>query len=47
MVDPADGAIHAVGSVETAAAYGCELRGAYLACTTIAGPTSVWHLPKM
>jgi outer membrane protein assembly factor BamB len=45
LVDPADGVIHAVGSLDTVAAYGCDLRGAYLACPTVAGPTTVWRLP--
>jgi outer membrane protein assembly factor BamB len=47
ITDPADGAIHTVGRVETAAAYGCDQRGVYLACPTIAGPTTVWRLPRL
>jgi outer membrane protein assembly factor BamB len=45
VVDPADGATHTVGSVGTGAPYGCEVRDAYLACPTTAGPTTVWRVP--
>ncbi|MEV4639237.1 PQQ-binding-like beta-propeller repeat protein [Actinoplanes sp. NPDC049548] len=36
---------HTVGSLDTAAPYGCEARMPYLACPTTAGPTGVWRLP--
>jgi outer membrane protein assembly factor BamB len=41
-----DGALHAVGALDTVAPFGCELRGPYLACPTTAGPTQVWWLPS-
>jgi outer membrane protein assembly factor BamB len=41
-----DGALHVVGSMDTAAPYGCDLRGAYLACPTSAGPTQIWLVPR-
>ena len=40
-----DGALHVVGVLETAAPFGCELHGPYLACPTSAGPTQVWRIP--
>jgi PQQ-like domain len=40
-----DGALHVAGGMDTAAPYGCDHRGAYLACPTTAGPTQVWQLP--
>jgi outer membrane protein assembly factor BamB len=40
-----DGALHVVGALDTAAPYGCELSGPYLACPTSAGPTQVWQIP--
>jgi outer membrane protein assembly factor BamB len=43
-VDP-DGALHTVGSMDTATPFGCELRDSYLACPTTAGPTMVWRVP--
>jgi hypothetical protein len=45
VVDPADGATHTVGSVNTGAPFGCDVRGAYLACPTTPGPTVVWRVP--
>ncbi|MEV4706648.1 PQQ-binding-like beta-propeller repeat protein [Actinoplanes sp. NPDC049316] len=44
-VTGSDGAAHTVGSLDTAAPYGCEASGPYLACPTTAGPTGVWRLP--
>jgi hypothetical protein len=44
VVDPADAAAHTIGSVGTGAPYGCEARDAYLACPTVAGPTTVWRV---
>jgi hypothetical protein len=44
-VDPADGSVRTVGSMETAAPYGCVASGSYLACPTTAGPTTVWQIP--
>ena len=44
-VAAADGALHVVGVLETAAPFGCVLRGSYLACPTSAGPTQVWQIP--
>jgi hypothetical protein len=44
-VDPSDGALHAVGSLDTAAPFGCSLRDRFLACPTSAGPTVVWKVP--
>jgi hypothetical protein len=40
-----DGGLHVVGGMDTAAPYGCDRTGAYLACPTTAGPTQVWKLP--
>lgn len=40
-----NGTERTVGSLDTAAPYGCEAAGAYLACPTIPGPTGVWRLP--
>lgn len=40
-----DGAVHTVGSLDTAAPYGCTALAAYLACPTSAGPTTVWRIP--
>jgi outer membrane protein assembly factor BamB len=44
-VDPSDGALHAVGSLDTAAPFGCSVQGHYLACPTSSGPTTVWKVP--
>ena len=44
-VTGSDGAARTVGSLDTAAPYGCEAEGAYLACPTTPGPTGVWRLP--
>jgi len=44
-VTAGDGALHVVGVLETAALFGCVLRGSYLACPTSAGPTQVWRVP--
>jgi outer membrane protein assembly factor BamB len=44
-VDPLDGTVHTVGSMETEAPYGCTANGRYLACPTTAGPTTVWRIP--
>jgi outer membrane protein assembly factor BamB len=43
--NPADGTLHVAGALATAAPYGCEAEGPYLACPTIAGPTQVWRVP--
>jgi outer membrane protein assembly factor BamB len=43
--DPADGLMHTVGSLDSDAPYGCDVRDAYLACPTAAGPTGVWRIP--
>ncbi|MDT4993097.1 MAG: hypothetical protein QOH97_2989 [Actinoplanes sp.] len=40
-----DGDLHVVGGMDTAAPYGCDRAGPYLACPTTAGPTQVWQLP--
>ena len=40
----ADGGWHVVGSLETAAPFGCEVRNDYLAPHN-SGPTMVWKLP--
>jgi hypothetical protein len=40
-----DGALHVVGALDTAAPFGCELTGPYLACPTSVGPTQVWQIP--
>ncbi|GAA3912598.1 outer membrane protein assembly factor BamB family protein [Actinoplanes auranticolor] len=45
VTDPADGTVHTVGSMQTAAPYGCTVRRPYLACPTSAGPTTVWQIP--
>ncbi|MEV8505168.1 PQQ-binding-like beta-propeller repeat protein [Actinoplanes sp. NPDC051475] len=45
VTDPGDGQVHTVGSLDSAAPYGCEARAPYLACPTTAGPTGVWRLP--
>ena len=44
-VTAADGALHVVGVLETAASFGCELHRPYLACPTTVGPTQVWRIP--
>jgi outer membrane protein assembly factor BamB len=46
QADPVDGRTHTVGSLDTAAPYGCDYRHGYLACPTSAGPTGVWRLPS-
>lgn len=43
--DPADGVVRTVGSVRTAAPFGCSVERPYLACPTTAGPTMVWRIP--
>jgi len=43
--DPADGVVRTVGSVQTAAPFGCSVERPYLACPTTAGPTMVWRIP--
>ena len=43
-LDP-DGRPHTLGWVDTAAPFGCEVDGRYLACPTTDGPTKVWRLP--
>ncbi|WP_212997483.1 outer membrane protein assembly factor BamB family protein [Winogradskya consettensis] len=40
-----DGVPHTVGSLDTARSYGCQVALPYLACPTVTGPTTVWHLP--
>jgi outer membrane protein assembly factor BamB len=43
--DHSDGTVRTVGSMLTAAPYGCTANGSYLACPTSAGPTTVWQIP--
>jgi outer membrane protein assembly factor BamB len=43
--DPADGLTHTVGSLDSDAPFGCDVRGDYLACPTASGPTGVWRIP--
>jgi outer membrane protein assembly factor BamB len=45
--DPVDGLTHTIGSMDTEAPYGCEVRAGYLACPTSAGPTGVWLVPGL
>lgn len=45
VLDPADGALHAVGWLTTGVPYGCEVQGSHLACPTNSGPTMVYDLP--
>ncbi|RSM51798.1 hypothetical protein DMB66_40920 [Actinoplanes sp. ATCC 53533] len=45
VADAADGTAHTVGSMQTAAPYGCLVQRPYLACPTSAGPTTVWQIP--
>lgn len=45
VADATDGTVRTVGSMETGAPYGCMASGVYLACPTIAGPTTVWQIP--
>jgi outer membrane protein assembly factor BamB len=45
QTNPSDGLTRTVGSLDSDAPYGCEVRGGYLACPTSAGPTGVWRLP--
>jgi hypothetical protein len=40
-----DGVVRTVGSLDTAAPYGCTALTPYLACPTSAGPTTVWSIP--
>ena len=44
-VDRSDGSTQTVGTLDTAAPFGCSVRAAYLACPTTAGPTRVWRAP--
>jgi outer membrane protein assembly factor BamB len=44
-VHRSDGTTHPVGTLDSAAPYGCSVRTSYLACPTAAGPTSVWRAP--
>ena len=45
QVPGGDGGLHVVGELDTAAPFGCESQGSYLACPTTAGPTQVWLIP--